>query len=194
MLAFVFKFLALLEMASFRKEMETNEAEILSEVFDDNSSDVPSENEDADDSFEDCEEDSSDSEIITPVKKSKLAVFSSDSNTDENNDNCWSENDILRRLQMFEGHPGVTTFPFQCDSVTNLFFGEELFEMFCKELCSYHDQTAMRRKTPSRTLKWSPVTPKDMKKFLGLIILMSQTKKDNCKDYWSTEPLYLHKQ
>ena len=94
-------------------------------------------------------------------------MFSSDSDTDEDNDNCWSEIDTPPRLQMLEGHPGVTTFPSQCDSVasvTNLFFGEELFEMFCNELCSYHDQTAMKRKTPSRTLKWSPVTPKDMKK------------------------------
>ena len=55
--------------------METNEAEILSEVFDDNLSDIPSENEDADDSFEDCEDDSSDSEIIRPVKKSKVVCF-----------------------------------------------------------------------------------------------------------------------
>nr|XP_012146326.1 PREDICTED: piggyBac transposable element-derived protein 4-like [Megachile rotundata] len=123
--------------------METNEAEILSEVFDDNLSDVPSGNEDADDSFEDCEDDSSDSEIIRPVKKSKVAVFSSDFDTDE--------------------------------------------EMII--LCSYHDQTAMKRKTSSRTLKWSSVTPKDMKKFLGLIILMGQTRKDSWKDYWSTAPL-----
>uniref|UniRef100_G1Q6F5 PiggyBac transposable element-derived protein domain-containing protein n=1 Tax=Myotis lucifugus TaxID=59463 RepID=G1Q6F5_MYOLU len=33
------------------------------------------------------------------------------------------------------------------------------------------------------------VTQKDIKKFLGLIILMGQTRKDSWKDYWSTDPL-----
>ncbi|CAL8095515.1 unnamed protein product [Calicophoron daubneyi] len=65
------------KIASFIKEMETNEAEILLEVFYDNLSGVLSENEDAEYSFEDREDDSSDSEIIRPVKKSKVAVVSS---------------------------------------------------------------------------------------------------------------------
>jgi hypothetical protein len=196
-------------MASFRKRKEMNETEILSEVFDDNLSDVPSENEDADDCvngcFDGCEDDSSDSDIIRPVKKHKVAVLSSDSDTNDegdsvlvndlfchNDDNYWSEIDIPPRLQMFEGHPGVITFPSQCDSVasvTSLMFGDDLFEMFCKELCTYHDQTSVKRKTSPKALKWSPVTQKDMKKFLGLILLMGQTRKDSWKDYWSTDPL-----
>lgn len=67
-------------------------------------------------------------------------------------DNCWSEIDKPPCLQMFEGHSGVTTFPSLCDT---LFFGDELFEMFYKELSNYHNETAMKFKTPSRTLTWS---------------------------------------
>lgn len=54
-----------------------------------NLSDASSENENVDDSFEDFEDHSIDSEIIRYVKKCKVAVFSRDSDTDEDNDNCW---------------------------------------------------------------------------------------------------------
>nr|KAF6314909.1 hypothetical protein mMyoMyo1_008684 [Myotis myotis] len=182
-------------MPSLRKRKETKETDTLPEVFNDNLSDIPSEIKDADDCFDDSGDNSTnstDSENIRPVRMRKVGVLSSDSDTDEATDNCWSEIDTPPRLQMFEGHAGVTTFPSQCDSVpsvTNLFFGDELFEMLCKELSNYHDQTAMKRKTPSRTLKWSLVTQKDFKKFLGIIILMGQTRNNSLKDYWSTDPL-----
>lgn len=179
-------------MTSTRKTAETSE--VLSEVFEDNLSDVPSDDEGAEDFSDDCGDCSTDSDIIRPVKKNRVAVFESDSETDEANDktNCWSGIDKAPRLEMFEGHPGVTTFPPQYDcvtSVTNLFFGDDLFEMFCAELSKYHDQTAMNRQILSRTLKWSQVTQKDFKKFLGLIILMGQTRNNNWKDYWSIDPL-----
>nr|KAF6330296.1 hypothetical protein mMyoMyo1_012287 [Myotis myotis] len=130
-------------MPSLRKRKETNETDALPEVFNDNLSDIPSEIEDADDCFDDSGDDSTDStdsEIIRPVRKHKVAVLSSDSDTDEATDNCWSEIDTPPHLQMFEGHAGVTIFLSQCDSVpsvTNLFFGDELFEMLCKELINY---------------------------------------------------------
>ena len=97
----------------------------------------PSENKDADDCvngcFDGCEEDSSDNDIIRPVKKRKVAVLSSDSDTNDeddsvlvndsfchNDDNYWSEIDISPRLQIFEDHPGVITFPSQCDSLASI--------------------------------------------------------------------------
>lgn len=73
----------------------------------------------------------------------------------------------------------------QYESVSS--FSDELFEMLWKELSNYLNEIAMNHRTPSKTKNLSPVT-QDIKKFLGLIILMGQTRKDILKDYWSTEP------
>jgi len=35
-------------------------------------------------------------------------------------------------------------------------------------------------------------TPEEMRKFLGLIILMGQVRKKNIRDYWSTDPYNFH--
>ena len=40
-----------------------------------------------------------------------------------------------------------------------------------------------------KALKWTDVTNSDMKKFLGLIILMGQIRKSHWKGYWLTDPL-----
>lgn len=44
-------------------------------------------------------------------------------------------------------------------------------------------------KKSARTLSWAEVTTSDMKKFLGLVVLMGQIKKSHWRDYWSTDPL-----
>jgi len=38
-----------------------------------------------------------------------------------------------------------------------------------------------------KTWKWSNITPEEMRKFLGVIILMGQVRKENIQDYWSTD-------
>jgi len=35
---------------------------------------------------------------------------------------------------------------------------------------------------------WSNTTPEEMRKILGLIILLEQVRMENIRDYWSTDP------
>jgi hypothetical protein len=39
-----------------------------------------------------------------------------------------------------------------------------------------------------KSLKWTDITNTEMKKILGLTLLMGQVRKDNVKHYWSTDP------
>jgi len=52
----------------------------------------------------------------------------------------------------------------------------------------YHTQNAEKWKVSPKTLKWSNITPEEMRKFLGVIILMGQVRKENIREYWSTDP------
>jgi hypothetical protein len=39
-----------------------------------------------------------------------------------------------------------------------------------------------------KTLKWSNITPEEMRKFMGIIVLIGQVRKQSVRDYWSTDP------
>ncbi|XP_013794143.1 uncharacterized protein LOC106478169 [Limulus polyphemus] len=195
-------------MASHRKQNMLSEDEIITELFDDNLSDLPSEGEDS--NVDHSDSDSSKSDDVRPTKIHKDVVLSTDSESEGDDDSTnvpvsdlfshcdndnWSEIDIPLNLEMFEGNPGVTITSFEPESIaamTSLMFSDNLFEMFCQEMCTYNNQTAEKHKMSSKGLQWCEVTPTDTRKFLGLILLMGQTRKYNWKAYWSTDPLLIN--
>jgi hypothetical protein len=66
--------------------------------------------------------------------------------------------------------------------------GDDLVELFAEQSNLYHRQNVDKWKMSPKSLKWTDISKSEMKKFLGLILLMSQVRKDNLEDYWSTDP------
>jgi hypothetical protein len=66
--------------------------------------------------------------------------------------------------------------------------GDGLILLLTEQSNLYHSQNAEKWKVSPKTLKWSNITPEEMRKFLGLIILMGQVRKENIRYYWSTDP------
>ncbi|XP_020298085.1 piggyBac transposable element-derived protein 4-like [Pseudomyrmex gracilis] len=142
-------------------------------------------------------DDESDSSSITIRKRRPVPLIYSDSEDEDMNNNIedyndtWSTNDKSIILEPFEGSPGVKIVPRSSKSVmdiVNLFIGSDLIEHFVRESNRYHYQIVEKYRIVSKTKKWKDVTVTEMKKFLGLIILMGQVKKEVLYDYWSTDP------
>jgi hypothetical protein len=66
--------------------------------------------------------------------------------------------------------------------------GDDLIELSAEESNLYHRQNVDQWKISPKSLKWTDITKSEIKKFLGLILLMGQVRKDNLKDYCSTDP------
>ena len=104
----------------------------------------------------------------------------------------WIESNILRNLKNFTKVPGVTieyNNPQSVSEVSKLIFGNDFFNLLTSQTNLYHQQTEKSYKNYDKTLKWTDVTNHDMRKFLGSIILMRQTRKSHWKEYWSSDPL-----
>lgn len=113
-----------------------------------------------------------------------------DTNDVEVNDDTWSTNDESIILESFEGSPGIKIMPTSPESVigsVNVFIGNDFFEYLVRESNRYHYQVVDKYKIISKTRKWTDITVPEMKKFLGLIVLMRQVKEDVLYDYWSTD-------
>jgi len=65
---------------------------------------------------------------------------------------------------------------------------DDLIHLLTEQSNLYYIQNVQKLKVLPKTLKWSNITPEEMRKSLGLIILMGQGSKENIRDYSSTDP------
>lgn len=145
----------------------------------------------------DCEVDDNDS-TISPIYQTNRRILLSESEDDSADDSepniivndvdDWTENDIRFELEAYGRIACINTMPEHHESewaTVQLFLGDDLFELLATETNRYRAQVASKY-NEYKSVKWVDVTVKEMKKFLGLIILMGQVRKDDIYDYWST--------
>jgi hypothetical protein len=78
-------------------------------------------------------------------------------------ENTWIKVDKTPTLGEFTGNPGVRQIPAD-------------------------PQNREKYDKSYKVLQWVDVTLPEMKKFFAIIILMGQVRKENLKDFWSTDP------
>jgi hypothetical protein len=66
--------------------------------------------------------------------------------------------------------------------------GKDLILLLTEQSKLYHSQNAEKWKVSPKAMKWSNITPEEMRKFLGLIALMGKIRNKNRRDYWSIDP------
>lgn len=165
--------------------------EFFNELYGDDFSDCPSDLEIncSDSEYDSLSEDSYESEI-RPPKRQKINVLESDSESDFEDE--WIESDITPILKDYSNISGVSVELSDTPSiseVTDLLFDNDFFNLLVIQTNLYHCQMKELYKNSAKTLSWAEVTTSEMKKFLGLVILMGQTKKSHWRDYWSRDPL-----
>jgi len=77
--------------------------------------------------------------------------------------------------------------PVSIVEVVSSVIGADLIQLLTEQSNLYHSQIAQKWKFLPETLKWSHITPEEMRNFLGLLILMGQVRKENIRDYCSTD-------
>jgi hypothetical protein len=166
------------------------EDDILRELYADTRSDVSdnSDNESLD----------TDSDVSTTSShkqlRSYVVVVTSDSetstmeeesnelgNSDDKTSDVWCKTDKKPSNKPFLGTKGLNVAIDNPESVVEVMssiIGDDLILLLTEQSNFYHIQNAEKWKVSPKTLKWSDIKPEGMRKFLGLIILMRQVRKD----------------
>ncbi|PNF32271.1 hypothetical protein B7P43_G17593 [Cryptotermes secundus] len=164
----------------------------ISDFFSDELSDVPCESASDSDSQSDSE---------CGRGKQKIVTTDSENESDRSSDECagsniagtatWGKVDKMPALGQFTGNPGVKQIPSdptQVSEVAELFFGDSFFDMLCQETNRYYLQHCEHYDRSYKELKWVDVTSAEMRKFFAITFLIGHTRRDNLKEYWSTDP------
>ncbi|XP_043514178.1 uncharacterized protein LOC122530876, partial [Frieseomelitta varia] len=125
-------------------------------------------------------ESSDDSEIRRRRIRRTLPLPSDTEESDEDNSGEWSDFDLPRNNNEFEGSPGPNVFLRDTQNVENvveLFIGNNLFEFISTETKSYYNQNSNRRKPDRKSAKFFDVTAVELRKWFGLVILMGIIKR-----------------
>jgi len=64
---------------------------------------------------------------------------------------------------------------------------DDLIQLLTEQSNVYYSQNVQKLKVLRKTLKWSIITPEELRKSLRLIILMVQGRKENITDCLSTD-------
>jgi len=102
----------------------------------------------------------------------------------------WCKTDKKPSNEPFLGTTGLNIVNHNPESVVEVvssIIRDDLILLLTEQSNHDHGQNVEKWKVLSKTLKWSNITPEEMRKFLGLIILMGQVRKENIRD-WSTDP------
>ena len=126
----------------------------------------------------------SDSETSTEEEESSVLESSDDKTSD-----VWCTADKKPSNEPFLGTTGLHIVIDNPESVVvSSIIGDDLIQLLTEQSNLYHSQNAQKWKVSSKTLKLFSITPEEMRRFWGLVILMGQIGKKNIKDYWSSDP------
>jgi hypothetical protein len=131
--------------------------------------------------------DSSDSEPSSTDRSDSEICEQSDNETVDRR----SKSDKTPNAEQFLGNTAVNVDidePSDISQVVSAVIGDDLILLSAEQSDFYHRHNVDKLKFCPKFLKWTDITNAEMKKFLGLILLMGQVRKDNVKHYWSTDP------
>jgi hypothetical protein len=124
---------------------------------------------------------SSDAETVDGSDSENSSIDVSESEISEQSDietvDGWSKHDKTPNLEPFLGNQSVNVAIGDSSDVTQVVsavIGDELLQLFAQQSNLYHKQNVEKWKSSLKSLKWTDIISTEMKKILGLILLMGQ--------------------